>query len=220
MNRPLSMAVRTGGAAVLLLALCSLGACSSALKSTAPAEQIYVLQPMAAPAAGGALPVGGLLSVQRPVVQPGLATMRIALTRPGNRLDYYAGSRWGAQLPQVVDAFATQSLVASGRFELVSGGERGSGGARFELALTVRHFEAEYRDDGDGAPQARVGFECVLSSGTPRRPLGRCDAAAVVPATANRMGPIVQALEAAAQQAMAQVIEQAAQLAAAPPAAR
>lgn len=204
----LSTASRTGSVAALASVLCALAGCSG-LKSDVAAEQIYVLRPAAA-AAGGTPPVAGLLSVQRPVAQPGLVTARIALTRPGNRLDYYAGSRWGAPLPQVVDAFATQSLADSGRFELVSGGERGSGGSRFEIALTVRHFEAEYRDDGDGAPVARVAFDCVLSTGTPRRPLGRCDGGAEVPATENRMGPIVQAIEAAAQQAMAQVIAQAA----------
>ena len=207
-------------------ALCVLAAVLSGcggLKSDAPREQIYVLQP-AVPAippptaTPAAAPVRGVLSVQRPLVQPGLETSRIALTRPGNRLDFFADSRWGAQLPTVVDAFATQSLLASGQFEMVAGSARGGGGAYFQLLLTVRHFEAQYEDETDAAPTARVTFECVLTSGTPRRALGRCDAESLVPAGSNRMGAIVQALESAAQQAMSRVVEQAATLAAASPA--
>lgn len=197
-------------AAVLL----SLGAagCGSVLRSDAPPEQIYVLRPAAA-AQSTAATLPGMIAVARPQMQPGLATPRIALTRPGNRLDYYAASRWGAVLSQVASAFAAESLVASRRFEQVVEGSRG--GAQFELQLTVRHFEAEY--GSAGAPQAHVAFECLLTAGTPRRVLGTCDGEARVPAAADRMGAIVTALEQAAQQAMEQVVEKAAQLAAGAP---
>jgi len=199
----------------LFLGCLALTACGG-LKSDAPGEQIYVLHAAAPAAAAG--PAVGALSLQRTLVQPGLATARIALVRPGNRMDYYADSRWGAQLPVVVDAFATESLLASGRFAQVTGVDRPSGAAQFQLALTVRHFEAEYGTDEKAAPRARVTFECTLSGGVPRANLGRCDGEAMVPATANRMGAIVEALEAAAQQAMAQVVEKSTTLAAAAPA--
>lgn len=191
--------------AALLLSLTA--GCGSVLRSDAPLEQIYVLRPGPAAEAGAVVP--GMIAVARPQVQPGLVTPRIALTRPGNRLDYYAASRWGAPLPQVVSAFAAEALAGSRRFEQVVEGTRG--GAQFELQLTVRHFEAEYADAG--APQARVALECLLTAGTPRRLLGACDGAATVAATADRMGAIVMAMEAAAQQAMDQVVTKAAQLA-------
>jgi ABC-type uncharacterized transport system auxiliary subunit len=206
-------------AAVAALVLMTLAACGG-LKSKAPMEQTYVLRPAAATGAEGAavVPVHGLLAVRRPEVQPGLQTVRMALVLPGNRLDYFAASRWTASLSQVVDAFATQSLLSSGHFELVNGSERGSGGARYVLAMTVRHFEADYSQGEDSSPQVHVAFECVLSTSVPRATLGRCDGEATVKAAGNRMEPIVQAFEAAAREAMAQVTAQVARLAAqAPP---
>jgi cholesterol transport system auxiliary component len=196
----------------LVAAFAVVAGCGGLLKSGAPPLQIYVLRP-AAVEAPAAAPVPGVLAVPRPVAQPGLNSPRIALTRPGNRLDYFAGASWGASLPQVVGALATESLRSSGRFEIVAEAER-SGGARYELQLTVRRFEAEYQDDGAAAPSARVEFECLLTTSAPRNVLGRCDGAAVVPASANRMSAIVQAMEQAAQQALAQVIERSAEAAA------
>lgn len=210
-------------AAVAALVPLWLVACGG-LKSKEAAEQTYFLRPAVAAEVAGpgaaAAPVAGLLAVRRPEVQPGLQTARIALVLPGNRLDYYAASRWSASLPQVIDAFATQSLLSSGHFELVNGSERGSGGARFLVALTVRHFEADYADGEKQPPQVHVAFECVLSTGAPRAPVGRCDGEARVAAAANRMEPIVQAFEAAAREAMAEVTAEVARLAAQVPAAR
>lgn len=195
------------------LALCTaLAGCGGLLKSNAPPVQVYVLRPAAVAAPAPSAPVAGTLIVARPAVQPGLASTRIALTRPGNRLDHFADASWGATLAQVAGALAVESLQSSGRFEVVADAAS-AGGARLELQLTVRHFEAEYGSDEGAAPDARVAFECLLTTSTPRNVLGRCDGAAVVPATANRLGAIVAALEQAAQQALAEVAEKAAAVA-------
>lgn len=193
-------------ACVALLAC--LAGCGGLLTSKDPPLQVYVLRPAAAAATG--TPLAATLVVPRPAVRPGLASTRIALTRPGNRLDYFADASWGATLAQVVGALATESLQGSGRFAVVTD-MPAAGSARFELHLVVRHFEAAYTDGGDGAPQAHVAFDCLLTSGLPRTVLGRCDGEAQVPADANRMGAIVAALEQAAQQALAQVAQKAAQ---------
>lgn len=203
---------RVAVAALLVLPLAACGG----LRSKQPAEQVYVLRPETVAAAPAQAPVAGVLAVRRPEVQPGLDTARIALVQPGNRLDYFAASRWSGTLPQVVDAFATQTLLKSGAFAQVNGSDRGSGGARYLLWLTVRHFEADYSAGGQAAPKVHVAFECVLTTGA-RAPLGRCDGEAIVPAAENRMGPIVAAFEAAARQAMAQVTMEAARLAAQAP---
>jgi hypothetical protein len=50
-----------------------------------------------------------------------------------------------------------------------------------------------------------VGFECLLTSTSPRRVLGRCDAEAREPAGDNRMGEIVAALDRAAQKAVTEM---------------
>ena len=187
----------TMGAAVagMLLAACG------GLRSET-VDRLYVLRPAAAQA--GAPAVAGVLSIQRPAVQPGLDTDRIALTRDGNELDFFAASRWGAALPQVVSALAVESLAGSGGFGTVLDAGRAAVPGDFELLLTVRHFEAVY-ESALAEPVARVTFECVVTAGTPRRVLGRCDADVSEPATENRMAPIVAALEKAAQRALAEV---------------
>jgi cholesterol transport system auxiliary component len=184
---------------VLLLLPCAalVAAGCGGLTSKAAPDRIYVLQP--APAQAGGTVVPGVLTVARPAVQPGLDSERIALSRAGNELDYFAGSRWGEALPQVLGAFAVQSLAGS--FGTVVGAERGAGPANFELLLTVRHFEAEYGADG-AAPTVHVALECLLLAVSPRRVLGSCDAAARESAAENRMGAIILAFEKAAQRAL------------------
>lgn len=183
----------------LALGLLLLAGCGGLRREDA-ADRLYVL---GAATEAGAPAVEGVLLLPRPVVQPGLDTERIALRRPGHELDFYAGSRWGESLPRVVGALAAQSLGGGGGFATVLGADRGAVAGDYELLLTVRRFEADYA--GSGAPVAQVAFDCVLTGGVPRRVLGRCDAAAAVPAGANRMGEIVAALEAAAGQSLAQV---------------
>jgi cholesterol transport system auxiliary component len=188
-----------------LVLLCGCGG----LKSGRPAEQVYVLHAASTAAAPGQV-VAGVLRVPRPQVQPGLDTHRIALTRATNELDYFADSRWGESLPKVLAAFAMESLSDSGLFETVVGEAPASVLGDFDLLLTVRHFEAAY---AAGLPEARVAIDCVLLGGVPRQVLGRCDAEASEPAGENRLGPVVGALERAAQKAMADAGARAAALA-------
>lgn len=195
--------------AMLALLCCAGLAGCGGLKSSRPAEQVYVLH--AAPAAASPpQPVAGVLRVPRPEVQPGLDTSRIALTRANNELDYFADSRWGEALPKVLGAFAVESVASSGAFGTVVGMAQANVPGDFDLLLTARHFEAAY---GAGAPVARVAFDCVLLGGAPRRVLGRCDASAEEAAGENRLGAIVAALERAAQKAMADASARAAALA-------
>ncbi len=202
---------------IAVLTLPGLSGCGSLLRSSEPVEQLYTLNAMRSaesPAAPGAAAeksaVAGALLVSRPSVQPGLATPRMALRRSDNRFDYFADSRWTAPLPQVIAAFAAETINAAGRFERVLEPDRAGGAARFELQLSVRHFEADYARGDRSNPTAHVAFDCWLITTARRQPLGSCSAEARVEAAANRMGAIVKALEAAAQQAMQRVIDQAA----------
>jgi len=194
--------------AVSVVVIAALGAgCSGGLKSSAPGEQIYVLHPAGAPSPGaGAAMVNAMLVVPQPEAQPALNTHRIALTRPGNRLDYFADSRWPAALPQVLGALVVESLVAAKTFSVAAGTDPSAGHGDFQLLMTVRHFEAEYSGDAtDSAPVARVGIECLLTSSSPRRVVGRCDAEVREPAGDNRMGEIVGALDRATQKAVTEM---------------
>lgn len=185
---------------LLLLVLAAVLTGCSGLRSKDEPDLTYVLR---AAVTSGAAAVPGVLSVVHPVVQPGLDTDRIVLTR-GQELDYYAASRWGDSLSRVVLALAVESLAGGGGFANVTEAGRAGVVSDYELLLTVRHFEAAYESAG-AAPTVRVAFECALTAGTPRRLLGRCDAAASEPAEGNRMSAIAAALERAAQRALAEV---------------
>lgn len=198
-------------AAVVVTLASTLTACGG-LRSDRPSEQVYVLQ--VADGEAAAQPVPAVLRVIRPQVQPGLDTPRIAVTRPGNEMDYIASSRWGAPLSRVLEAFLVESLTRAGTFQVTVGTQPGAVQGNFELLLTARHFEARY-SEGNEVPTAHVAFDCVLTTVAPRRVLGRCDAEAQQQAAANRVGAIVQALEQAAQQATRALSTSAAQLAAA-----
>jgi cholesterol transport system auxiliary component len=195
--------------AFALLGGVALAGCGG-LKSSRPAEQVYVLHAAPSAPASQEPPVAGVLRVPRPEVQPGLDTSRIALTRAGNELDYYADSRWGESLPKVLAAFAVESMTHSGHFQTVVGAAPASILGDYDMLLTARHFEAS---QAGANPTARVVIDCVLLGGAPRQVLGRCDAAADEPVGENRLGPIVMALERAAQKAMAEAGARAATLA-------
>lgn len=175
--------------------------CGGLLHSKDDPDRIYLLR--AAPAPGAAA-VPGVLAVLHPAVQPGLDTDRILLTHDGQELDHFAASRWGDALPRVVAALAVQSLAGGGGFANVVDANRAVVAGDYELALTVRHFEVAY-ETGRAAPVAQVAFECALVAGTPRRVLGRCDAMASEPASDNRLGAIVAAVEVAAGRALSEV---------------
>ena len=188
----------------LLLTVAALTGGCSFLKSNAGAEQTFVLRP--APPVTAATPVRVTLQMLRPTVDPGLDSARIVLVRPGNRLDYYAKARWSGSLADVVHSIAAQSLRASGAFASVDT-DRGGFGAQTVLAITVRRFEAEYGQDEMAPPTAHVRFECTLGDRLDRHTIANFDVDVAVPASENRLGPVVAALEWATNQALAQVIE-------------
>lgn len=190
---------RRAGALLAAGMLMVLAGCGG-LRSSAEPDRLYVLN-VAAPATGAQPAMRGVLIVPRPAVQPGLDTDRIALTRRSNEFDYYAASRWSGALPQVLGAFAVQSLAGS--FDTVASAERGAGPGDFELLLTVRHFEAQYGTDA--APMVRVALDCLLVAAAPRRVLGSCNADVREPAAENRMAAIVAAFERATHKALEQV---------------
>lgn len=184
-----------------------LAGCGGLLRSTAPAEQTFRLR-SALPAVSNVVAIKTTLQLLPVAVQPGLDTTRIALVRPGNRLDWYADARWAGPLNDVVTALLAQSLRDSGRFAQVAT-DAAAMDADVVLAVTVRRFEAEQSAQG-ALPVAQVRLECTLSSLTAHRQLAAFTATAAVPAGANRLTDVVAALEKAAQQAVAEVVEQAA----------
>jgi cholesterol transport system auxiliary component len=185
----------------LMLSACSL------FESNARPEQSYVLRP--SPPAAAASTARVAVQLLRPSIEPGLDSPRIALSRPGNRLDYYAAARWAGSVSDVWQSLASQRFRASGAFATVDT-DRGGFGAQHVIAITVRRFDAEYGADETAAPTARVLLECTVGSRASRTTLASFDIATEARATDNRMGAVVEAMERAANDALTQAIERSA----------
>lgn len=198
-----------------VLAAGLLAGCSGLRSRSAP-EQVWVLRPAeaaidaAAPAAAAAVPAAttplGSLRVDAPDAAPGLDTDRILLLRPDHRLQTYAGNRWSARTPALVESLAVAALRDSGAWRAVE-----DSGGRFptdyRLEIRIRRFEAEYADAG--APQVHVVLFGLLGLRESGRVLASLDAAAVVPAQTNTMTAVVAAFDAASAQALHELVGQA-----------
>jgi ABC-type uncharacterized transport system auxiliary subunit len=109
---------RLCSAALVACVTCVASGCAD-FHSKQAAIQVYTLQPSFSAAAAGATAATATLQVARPLAAPGLDTDGIALQRDGQRLDYYAASRWAAPLPEIVQSQAIEALRASGKFRSV-----------------------------------------------------------------------------------------------------
>jgi len=191
--RPLSFGAMS---LALLLAGCS------GLRSKAPADQVYLLQP-ALPAAATATAAAGGLRVMLPVVAPGLDTQRIALVRADGRLDYYAASRWPADLSQVLQPLLIDALRAGGQFRAVQS-DSAPFNAEYLLQVEVRQFGIEY--DAAGNPVARVALVCLLGRANDRTAVRSFTIEQRAPAAANRMAAVMAALNEAFGKALAELV--------------
>ena len=157
------------------------------------------VSPGAAPAPASSLD----LAVLRPRVLAGLESERIAVLYPDRHLDYYAGSRWGGPLEQVVQDLAIEVLRGRALFRSVDTDTSAFASTAW-LELDVTDFQAEYADAAR-APRVHVHFVARLGNALDRKMLGRFEADAVTPAADNRMSAIVAAYEQAADQALAAI---------------
>ena len=191
MNAANMMVARLCSAA---LVACAAGGCAD-FHSKQAAIQVYTLQPSFSAAAAGTTAATATLQVARPLAAPGLDTDGIALQRDGQRLDYYAASRWAAPLPEIVQSQAIEALRASGRFRSVQP-EGAAFAADLVLQLEIRRCQAEY-GGADGAPTVQVQLLATLGRRADRSVLATVSAAGTAPASENRMQSVVAAFQAA-----------------------
>lgn len=177
-----------------LLVAAGVSGCSGFTRE-APVPVTYRL---AAPivAAGDELPFE--LSLPLPVATPGLSGERIAAVYPDRRLDYYAGARWGADLPVVVQSLLVDALRNSGRLRAVQG-EASPFTVTHVLQVEVLRFEATYA--GKSPPTVHVALAATLGRRQGRAVVASFSTSAAVPATADRLGAITAAFEQAFGQA-------------------
>ena len=190
MNSAMMMVARFFAGA---LVACVAGGCAD-FHSKQAAAQVYTLQPSFSAGAAGTNAATATLQVARPLAAPGLDTDGIALQRDGQRLDYYAASRWAAPLPEIVQSQAIEALRASGKFHSVQP-EGAAFAADLVLQLEIRRCQAEY--SADGPPTVQVQLLATLGRRADRSVLATVSAAGTAPASENRMQPVVAAFQAA-----------------------
>jgi cholesterol transport system auxiliary component len=216
-----------------------LTACSGLLQRDAPPPQIYVLRANSG-APGSQAEVGpseaarsevaqsevaqgtdgasSALSIQvpRPSADPGLSTELITLVRSDHRMDYYGGSRWADDLPDVVETLAIDTLRAHGTWGAVHESPSPFF-ADYLLQINIRRFEADYTGGGV-APTVHVVLDCTLVSRLGRDLLAAFVAEGEAAAGENRLSAVVAAFEKAANAALATMAEKSAAAAKAAPA--
>jgi ABC-type uncharacterized transport system auxiliary subunit len=196
---------------LLLLLLLALPGCSGLLHSTAPALQLYVLQPPPAPSGTFAAERSApSLRVGRPLPAPGLNTDRIALLRPGNRLDYYAGSRWSAPLPDLLSDLQLRVFRVDAAWSAVAD-DRGTFNADYLLQTSIERFTAEYATEA-GPPQIHVDLHGLLIRRSDGALLGSFAVSEQGLAKENRVASVMATFSTVADQALLDVRTQADQL--------
>jgi cholesterol transport system auxiliary component len=190
-----------------------LGGCTNFLHSNAPPEQIYYLRAASAGVAplSSSARVRVSLRVAQLTAGPGLDSAHIMLVQADHRMNFYAGSRWPAPLPEVVGALTVEVLRASGAWSSVE--DSGSPfPSDYLLQLGVRRFEADYTA-GPAMPVAQVAIDCTLGRREGRDVIATFTATGSAGAAANRLSDVVAAFEQALNGALATLAEQAAQAA-------
>ena len=194
MNAAMMKMARLCSVALVACVTCVASGCAD-FHSKQAAIQVYTLQPSFSAAAAGATAATATLQVARPLAAPGLDTDGIALQRDGQRLDYYAASRWAAPLPEIVQSQAIEALRASGKFRSVQP-EGAAFAADLVLQLEIRRCQAEY-GGADGPPTVQVQLLATLGRRADRSVLATVSATGTAPASENRMQSVVAAFQAA-----------------------
>jgi ABC-type uncharacterized transport system auxiliary subunit len=178
----------------------ALTGCSGGLHADGPPLQTYVLRATAATSTVTAGAERPSLQLPRPSADPGLATQLITLVRSDHRMDYYLGSRWAADLPDVVETLAIDTLRGSGAWGAVH--ESPSPFlADYLLQINIRRFEADYTNGG-AAPTIHVVLDCTVARRVGRDLVASFVAEGVAAAEENRLSSVVSAFEQAANAAL------------------
>jgi ABC-type uncharacterized transport system auxiliary subunit len=201
---------------LLISVLLALSGCSGLLHSTAPALQLYVLNAPPPPVVVTSGPPDALrrpgptLRVARALPGPALNTDRIALLRPGNRLDYYAGSRWSAPLADLVSDLEIGALRADPDWAAVAD-DRSTFNTDYLLQTSIERFTAEYASES-GPPDIRVDLHVLLIRRSDGTLIGSFAVSEKGSAQENRMASVIAAFSAVAGEAISAVQMQSAQL--------
>ena len=195
--------------APILLAL-GVAGCSGLLHSSAPLVQVYTLRPVAGSAAGAAdshPAMAGTLRVGHPLAGPGLGSSQIVLVLPDHRMNVYAASSWSADVPELVESLAAQTLRASGEWSSVEDNESPFP-SDYLLHISIRRFDADYSAGTDVPPTVHVTLDCAVGTEDGRTILASFAADGSATAGANKLTDVVAAFQQAADQALGSMSQQ------------
>jgi cholesterol transport system auxiliary component len=195
----------------ILLSLALAGCAGSLFKNKAAPPTMYRLSPTPNSAPAGPASEGRLtdLAVLRPRVRTGLDTDRIAALYPDRRMDYFADVRWSGPLDAVVQELAVQEFHANAKLRHVSP-DASVFASPYWLEIEVTDFQAEY-PAGGGPPTVHVRLQARIGSSADRRVLARFEPDVREAAADNRMSAIVDAYNRAAEKALTDIAQGAAQ---------
>ncbi|MBU4435718.1 MAG: membrane integrity-associated transporter subunit PqiC [Alphaproteobacteria bacterium] len=126
------------------------------------------------------------------------------LTFTNGEAAYIAGARWVSPASVLFDEAVARAFEAgAGRARLIGRGEMAK--ADLVLRLEVRAFEVDYVNGPKAAPEVLVQVRAALNSNQDRALVGDRLFEARVKASSNRVGPIVDAYDAATNQALGEL---------------
>jgi ABC-type uncharacterized transport system auxiliary subunit len=200
---------RSRAVAAGLLALGGSG-CSLMFQKGPLAEQTYFLR-AANVSAPVVLPVHASLRVMHPAAEPGLDSQHIVLLQSRQRMGFYARSHWSADLPDLVEALAVETLRTSSSWASVED-STSPFPSDYLLQITIRRFEADYGPsvaEPGAIPKVHVVLECLLGRGDGREVIASYVAEGSATPAENRLSEVVAAFQTASSEALKSLSERA-----------
>lgn len=178
-----------------------LTACSGLLQNHVPEPDVYRLTPTALRAAPATHDV--VLLVARPSARAGLDSDHLVVTLADRRSDVYAGARWEAPVPRMVEGLLVEALRSTATARAVVS-EHSAFRGRYLLQTEVTEFTADY-SSGAGAPTVRVAVRGELGIPSEHRLLATVHGTGSAVAAADRRRDVVAAYQAAWDQAVTEL---------------
>ncbi len=179
---------------VAVVAACAvaLSGCISLLPKSKPAQLYRFGPPVAAAPATPPGPNAVAIFLTNGSFQEESSDDRL-LTMTGGKAAYIAGSRWVAPAETLFDEALSRSFDAS-PVRLIARGQQGR--TAYALRVDVRTFETRYDAGEKAAPTVLIRVHAALTRAD-QSSVGEQDFEARVPASDNRVGPIVAAYNSA-----------------------
>jgi cholesterol transport system auxiliary component len=190
---------------VALVGIMAIAGCSGLFHSSAPVTQVYILRATVHPQAQLTAHESASIRVTRPLASPGLDTDHLILMQSDRRMNYYIGSRWPTNLPQMIEEMTVDTLSSSGQWAAVQD-SASAFPSDYLLQMVVRRFEADYTER-DAAPEVHVVLDCTVGKRAGREIVASFIAEGSATAGANRLSEVVAAFEDASNKALAAVSE-------------